>query len=85
MRFIIFVASWKDIAIAFLLPKNKLESTNKNVASTRSLELILLSLSLQVDDDDVSMSHSTKFTFQFSVKIECFELIEEVINFRNTS
>jgi len=70
--------------VLLLLFKNKLESTNENVASAQSLGLILSSSSLQVDDDSVSVLHLTEFTFQFDVKVKCFKLIEEVVNFCDT-
>jgi hypothetical protein len=66
-----------------LLFKDKLELTNKGVASTQSLGLILSSSLLQVDDGSVSVLHLTKFTFQSDVEVECFKLIEEVVNFCN--
>lgn len=68
-----------------LLFKDKLEPTNENVALTQSLGSILSSSSLQIDDGDVSVLHSTEFTFKSDVEIEYFKLIEEVIDFCDTS
>jgi len=68
-----------------LLLRDKLKPTNESVASAQSLGLMLLSSSLQIDNDSISVLHSIKFTFQPNVKVECFKLIEEVVNFCDVS